>query len=378
MQVSGPDRETLRRLAAIRPRAGGIVVTAYLTLDPSEFAIPRARATAARSLMDDAHRRAEDRKDLGHAERQALKSDLARVRETLEGDLPTQGAHGVAVFASAGAELFDVLRLPRPVDSCVAIDAKPYVEPLVRLHGAERSWAVLLANRRTARAFTGHSAHLDEVETVTDDVQGQHRRGGTEQARRQRHMEHEVDQHLRNAAGALSRHSFDRLLIGTPHELVGRLKDALDTPSRERIAGEVDVDVEHSNADQVLAAARPVMEADDEGRERAALDRVKEGVATDGRAAAGLPGTLEALDEQRVQTLLIEDGLEAGGVRCPTCDWLGPEGDRCPADGSPLERREDVLEDATERALAQSAEVFVIRRFEDLRPLGGIGAVLRF
>jgi peptide subunit release factor 1 (eRF1) len=252
------------------------------------------------------------------------------------------------------------------------------VEPLVRLHGADRSWAVLLANRRSARILSGDASHLTEVDTVADDVQGQHRQGGTEQARRQRHVEHQVDQHLRNVASALSRQRFDRLLVGAPHELRGRLEDALDTPSRARIAGEVEVDVEHATVDQVLEAARAAIEADGERREREALDRLKEGMGAAGRGAAGLEDSLAALNEQRVETLLINNGLTASGVRCPACDWLGGEGERCPADGSALERREDVLEDATERALAQSAEIFVIQRFEDLRPLGGVGAVLRF
>jgi peptide chain release factor subunit 1 len=242
----------------------------------------------------------------------------------------------------------------------------------VRLHGAEREWAVLLVNRRTSRLFTGDSSYLVEVESITDDVQGQHRSGGTEQARRQRHVEHQVDQHLRNVSGALARRSFDRLLVGTPHELKGRLQDALDPASRARVAGEIEVDVEHSAADDVLGAARPEMEADDERREREALDRIK------ARGAAGLADTLEAVNEQRVEMLLIDDGQRASGVRCPACGWLGVEGQRCPADGSALERCDDVLEHATERALVQSAEIFVVRRYEDLRPLGGVGAVLRF
>jgi len=378
MQTRGIDRETLRRLSSVRPADEGVVVSAYLSLAPSEFATPPARATAARSLLDDAHRRAQARDDLGHGQREALKADLARVRETLEGDLPTQGAHGVAVFASSGADLFEVLRLPRAVDSRVTIDGAPYVEPLAALHGGELTWAVLLVNRRSARIFTGDATHLEEVDSVEDDVHGQHRRGGTEQVRRQRNVEHQVDQHLRNTAAALARRNFDRLLLGNPNELTGRLEDALDTPTRERVAGRVDVDVEHANADAVLEAARPAMEADDERRERAALDRLEQGVGAQRRGVAGLADTLEALNEQRVETLLINDGLRAAGVRCPACGWLGGEGTRCPADGSGLEAREDVLEDATERALAQSAEIFVVRRFEDLRPLGGIGAVLRF
>lgn len=382
MQAQDLDRSTLRRLAETRPPDGGLVVSAFLSLDPSEFATPPARATAVRSLLDEARRRAGDRDGLPHAEREALKADLGRVQRVLEDDLPTDGARAVAVFASSGAGLFEVLRLPRSVGSDVVIDHSPFVEPLAALHGSERRWAVLLSNRRTARLFTGDSARLEEVEQVRDDVRGQHAQGGTEQARRQRSIDHEVDQHLRNAAGALRRRArrrpLDRLLVGGPPELVGRLEDALDTSLRELLAGRVEVDVEHATADALLAAARPLFEADDERRERDALDRIKAAVGGGGRGAAGLADTLEALSEQRVEILLMADGFSAGGARCPSCGWLGVEATACPADGTPLVHRDDVTEDAVERALAQSAEILVIRRFDDLRPLGGIGAVLRF
>lgn len=382
MQAQDLDRSTLRRLAETRPVDGGLVVSAFLSLDPSEFATPPARATAVRSLLDEARRRAGDRDGLSHAEREALKADLGRVQRVLEADLPADGAHAVAVFASSGAGLFEVLRLPRSVGSDVVIDHSPFVEPLAALHGSEREWVVLLSSRQTARLFRGRAGRLDEVEQVRDEVRGQHAQGGTEQARRQRSIDHEVDQHLRNAAEALRRldrrRSFDRLLVGGPVELVSRLEDALATSLRSRLAGRVEVDVEHVTADALLEAAQPLLEADAERREREALDRLQAGAGAGGRGVTGLADTLEALSEQRVEILLMGEGFGAEGARCPACGWLGVEATACPADDTPLEHRNDVVEDAVERALTQSAEVLVLRRFEDLRPLGGIGAVLRF
>jgi hypothetical protein len=57
---------------------------------------------------------------------------------------------------------------------------------------------------------------------------------------------------------------------------------------------------------------------------------------------------------------------------------MSADGRRCPVDDSALGRREDVLETAIEVALGQSADVVVVRHHQDLGPLGGIGAVLRF
>jgi len=51
---------------------------------------------------------------------------------------------------------------------------------------------------------------------------------------------------------------------------------------------------------------------------------------------------------------------------------------RCPADGGPIEELEHLREAVIEAALAQGADVMVVRHYPDLGPLQGIGALLRF
>ncbi len=116
-------------------------------------------------------------------------------------------------------------------------------------------------------------------------------------------------------------------------------------------------------------------ELEDE-REREALERLGE----PGRGSTGLLDTLQALNERRVEALLVAGGYEAAGTFCPRCGWLGPEGlGRCPADGTDLVRRDDIVEPAIELALQQSADVLPLRRRDgELQAHGGIAALLRF
>ena len=73
-----------------------------------------------------------------------------------------------------------------------------------------------------------------------------------------------------------------------------------------------------------------------------------------------------------------DTGLQAGGVVCPRCRWMGTEGERCPVDGGAVQARKSILEDAVQAALGQSAEVLALRERPELGPLGGIAATLRF
>jgi hypothetical protein len=107
MQVSAPDRDELRRLAEIRLDRP-IVLSLYLNLDPTAgFATPPARATAIRSLLDEADRRVREvDDDLPHDDKMDLRASLERASEVLQGSLPTEGAQAVAVFVSQAAGLF--------------------------------------------------------------------------------------------------------------------------------------------------------------------------------------------------------------------------------------------------------------------------------
>src|SRR3954469_24636496 len=99
VQVVAPAQEDVRRLAELRLDRP-VVVSLYLDLDPAEFATPPARATAARSLLDDAGRRVRERDALSHQEKVDLRASIERAREYLENTLTANGARGVAVFAA--------------------------------------------------------------------------------------------------------------------------------------------------------------------------------------------------------------------------------------------------------------------------------------
>ena len=118
---------------------------------------------------------------------------------------------------------------------------------------------------------------------------------------------------------------------------------------------------------------------DEQRAEREALDRLEAGIGAGSRAAGGVENTIEALNERRVETLLLDSAFEGKIQRCPNCGLLvlGSDG-RCPADESGLERVDHLREAVVEAALAQDAAVIVVHHYEDLGPLGGIGAVLRF
>jgi peptide subunit release factor 1 (eRF1) len=380
MQANDLDRETLRRLAEAKAGNGAKAISFYLNLEPTEFATPPARASAIRSLLDEGEKKLKEVEG-GDTDR-ALRADFERARAFFSGDIPTDGARGLAVFCAGEGDLFEVIRLPRPVQSEVVISDSPFIEPLVDL--VSGSWCVLLCNRRTARIFRGSSDRIEEVARITsDDVLSQADAGGWSQQRYERGQDEEVHRHLKRVADVVHRRfrraRFDHLLVGSPEELTSDVERTLHPDVAQRLAGRLTIDVENTTDDAVLAAARPLMEEHERAAERTALDRLKQGVGAGGRGVAGLEDALGALNERRVETLLIEERFQMPGRVCPQCGSLLPENlTKCPADEASTDPYDDIVEEAVEVAVAQSADVIITRHHDDLEQMGGIGAVLRF
>ena len=382
MQTNDLTSEKLRELADLKP-AGVRVLSFFLNLDPTEFATPPARGAEVRSLLDQAERLIKSN-GLAHEAMKALRDDVERAREFFNnGDFDAKGAHGIALYAAGGADLFEVVKLPRPVATNVVVDDSPYIEPIADL-GSRARWAVLLVSRRNGRILRGTSDGLREVDQVWDETRGQHDQGGWSQARYQRSVEEEKKDHVRAVADVLFEHHkrapFDRLLVGCAEELYPDVQRSLHSYLGDLLVGRFDVDVENTGSDEVHRCAQPSIEADERRHERESLDRLAEAVGANGRGAAGVDATLNALNEQRVGKLFMNAGWNRPGTQCPQCGSLfSASVESCPADGTPTEHRDGIAESVIERALAQSADVQVVRYFtDDLEEFNHIGAVLRY
>jgi hypothetical protein len=155
MQTSDVTQERLQQLAAVQAPEGCRVLSLYLNLDPqANLAAPANRRSAVNSLLDEAHRAVEGEEELSHDGHAALREDVNRARAELDVNLDdgwAEGAHALALFLCGPGDLFEVLRLPRPLDNRVLIADRPAIEPLASEIGTAERWAVLLLDGDDAR-----------------------------------------------------------------------------------------------------------------------------------------------------------------------------------------------------------------------------------
>jgi peptide subunit release factor 1 (eRF1) len=109
------------------------------------------------------------------------------------------------------------------------------------------------------------------------------------------------------------------------------------------------------------------------------LERLDQSAGKNGRAAVGLEAVLEGLNQQRVETAILDPSFQAPLRQCPSCRLLTlAAASSCPADGSDLRLLEDGAEAIIRRALGQDGDVVLLSAQGAITADDGLAATLRF
>ena len=367
--------DAVRSLASYRAEAP--VTTCYLDVDGRTFPSHGAVQREYESLV----RRSRARMN-GNGSHPSVEEDLRRIERHVKG-FDRSGAKGLAIFSCSSAGFWEVHELPLRVTSQLVVHHGPYVRQLEGVVDELERFGVLLVDKQRARMFVyelgvlvDHSEVLDEIQRGSGDDRGAHLKT------RQSHQEAELVQaHARHAAelafAVFQKHGFDRLLLGGTPEVVAEVERIAHPYLRERLADRVNVTVGASD-DQIRKAAHEAEERSERTNEARLVAQLREEAGAKARGVTGLAATIAALNERRVECLLVSHGYEAEGWRCASCLVLATIGRTCPACGKEMTLLGDVVEEVVEEALAQHCRVELCVGNADLDVAGRIGALLRY
>ena len=368
----------LRELAEFRAEKG-CVISLYLNLDPSE--VPTAGDAQARmnAMLNAADKG--DRTDLTHEQRASLKADFDRIAAWFDDEFERDGSHGLAVFAAGLDNLWQTLTLPAPVRDHAKVNRDVYLAPLVSLASRADGTLVAVVGREQGQLYRLRAGRLEEVAEHFDEQPGQHDQGGWSQGRYQRHIEKLVQEHLKGVAQevdrSVRRQQAPKVVLVCAEEMRSEFTDALSADAQAALVGWAPAEA-HAGPDEILSAVEPVLAHAEEKEEAELVERWREEVGRNGRGAAGWQDTLEAASDARVELLLFNEGVDRQAFRCPACGRATATEGSCPLDGTRLEATDAGLDLAVHQTLAHGGGVRPIRRREDLAPVDGIGALLRF
>lgn len=291
---------------------------------------------------------------------------------------------GVVIYAEVDGDWFEALQFPVPVQNRMVVSDRPVIGPLAQVLTSYEHYGVVLLDREHVRILSVYlGTLLDELEFRGDPlpVPSNVKAGGYSQMRFQRRKREEMKHFFKDFATEVEKfvHRFQPaslVLLGT-EENVARFREYLAHDVQGLIVHTGPMPVDEA-APEVLARLDPHLRAEAERHDRELLDQVRDRAAHDYLATAGVQGTLTALQEGKVDTLVLPRDAQVQGVRCTQCGFVFVRDvSRCPYDGSEQMEQVDVMEEMVRLAQAQEAEI----QFADanaIADLRGAAALLRF
>lgn len=372
------DRERLEELARLTSDEG--IVSLYLRFEP-RLMYERGLAT---KRFKSAWKRFE-RREPSDSWKRAARRERDRIETFLNDWAPPEG-RGLAIFACEPEGLWEVLPIDAPLPTWLAVATTTQTRPLTQLLDEFPRLLVCVVQRDRATLYVSEQREARRVSSLESDVPGRHSRGGWSQARFARHREFHIEKHLVEVVRELEeiheKQPFDRLILGGTAEIAAETERLLPEPLRSLLIGSVPVDVKHESEDEILEKARAASRQAERKEEEELVRLISDRAASGGRGVTGLPATLRALSEGRIQQMILAEDFVRDGWECAQCGYAAPsEFGSCPLCGGPAQLTPNVVDGAVERAFLNGAKinyVFEGAAREHLSEIGNVGALLRF
>jgi peptide subunit release factor 1 (eRF1) len=291
---------------------------------------------------------------------------------------------GAVIYAEVGGDWFEALQSRAPLQNRLIVAPRPVVAPLAQVLEGYRHYGVVLIDREHVRLLSVYQGTvLDELERRGDPLPPPHdvQAGGYAQSRYQRRKLEETKHFFKDFAAEVqdfvSRYGSDDLVLLGTEENLSAFAEHLPDSVLQRVVhtGPMWVD---ENAAEVVRHLEPLLRGELERAQHEVVVQVRDRVVHDYMATAGFQGTLSALQEGRVDTLLLARDQRRDGVRCAQCGFVfARELEACPYDGSTAMTGVDVVEEMVRMAEGQGVTVAFADPGE-VADLKGAGALLRY
>ncbi|HET6230396.1 MAG TPA: VLRF1 family aeRF1-type release factor [Longimicrobiaceae bacterium] len=310
-------------------------------------------------------------------------STFERVRSWLENDFD-EANRGVVIYAELGGEWMEAVQFPVSVQNRLVVGPRPVIAPLAQVLESYHHYGVILLDREHVRILSVYlGTLLDEINVRPNPIPTPHdvHAGGYSQERFQRRkreeMKHFFKDFCKEVEDFVARYRPDDLVILGTDENVAAFREFLPDSILQKVVhtGPMEID---DPASEILQRLEPHLRTAQESASREVIEQVRDRVAHDYLATAGFQGTLTALQEGKVDTLLLASDQRRDGVRCGQCGFVfARDLKTCPYDGSSTLQGVDVVEEMVRMAEGQGVAISFADP-QDVQDLKGAGALLRF
>lgn len=313
----------------------------------------------------------------------SLEKDFEKIRQFIKYEFDWKGKKGLALFSCSASQLWQVYPLPQPVKNTLIIDQTPYIRPLIALFDEYRRLCIVLVDKSKARIFEVFLGEITEHTEIVDETPRKAKTGGwkgNEEGRIQRHLTEEVHRHFKRVTDALmdsfKLYHFDNLVLGGHRPDFSEFESELHPSLKDRIIGRLELDL-HTSQETVLEKAMSIEQAAHKENSEKLVKRLSE-LTGERMAVTGILATLTVHRRGQIHQLVVSNNYQVPGAKCSSCGYLDQENRDCPVCKKPLGQIPDLVDDLIESVVSQGGKVEYVCNNEQMKQLGGVGAILRF
>jgi len=297
----------LDRLASIE--AGPFpVISLYLNLQADEHGKDRFEPFLRKELADRIRTYG-----TSSPERRSLEQDADKIRRYVGNLEPS--VNGLAVFACAGAELFEAIPLAAPIDQHrLYVSSVPHLYPLAKILDEYPRYLALLTDTHSARIFVFAANAVEKTGRVENAKTKHHKQGGWSQARYQRHNENDQLLHAKEVVDTVARivrdEKIDKIVLSGDEVIMPTLREQLPKDVADRVVEIVKLDVK-APEHEVLASTIAALREKDAAGDRERVEQVIGAYRANALACVGVDAAMKAFEMGQVDELLMTSTPDA-------------------------------------------------------------------
>jgi peptide chain release factor subunit 1 len=319
----------------------------------------------------------------------SMPSDVTAVEGYFQHQYDWSG-RSVAVFSCASKDFFQAFSLAIPLSDRLRINNIPHVKPLANLFDSYGGYGVALVDKQGIRLFYFHLGELGEQEGLLGENIKRTKRGGASSYPGRRggsagqtdYVDELTERNMKEGADFavhfFQEHNVRRVLIGGTEDNVAQFRSLLPKSWQSLIVGTFPSSMTASKKEVLERALQTGQQAEID-RENRLLDALVTSAAKKRGGVLHLDDTLKAVQDFKIQSLVIKEGYREPGYQCQGCGYLTSiEMPACPYCGGAFTQTPDVVELAVHKVLQQGGDVEFVHSNHAGNKFKGIGAILRY
>ncbi|HUR98825.1 MAG TPA: Vms1/Ankzf1 family peptidyl-tRNA hydrolase [Pyrinomonadaceae bacterium] len=368
----------LNKLLEVQP-TGSPFISLYLNTEPNETGKKDFDVFLRKQLSDHIAVM-----DAGSEKREHFEQDSKKIEEFVESLDPS--TRGVAIFASAGdGDFFRTYEFEVPFEeNHFYLFDRPYIFPLIRLFDQHPTFAVVSADTNSANIYMFRRAKTVRHEEIQNTKTGRSEVGGWSQMRYQRHIENFHQQHAKETIDELTTivRSGDVdhvILAGDEAVIIPLLRNEMPEELSKKVIGTLKLNV-NTSEHEIGEAGRELLAQHLNDANKENVDQLMEVNYENGVGVTGFEDVLSALFNGQVQKLYLSSNPEDIVYRDQDVRVLIKAYEPGLDDDIPDTRERELLIDELIKQAALSADEISFIGGEEglLKPVGGVGAILRY